>query len=348
MESTSSKRYQICKCLEHSNKFVNAPSRDIEIQIGSCGRHCPFCDAEFSRASNLRVHIKVCKNCTNVTVKLENKGGIVLHHSWKNIESKPLYGLSLQNSSKHSDIQTNTFLTQPSTFLPPKPNRILWIPINPVHEQISMAPTLAILFQPTNSELEQDFPWFNRRDATQISEKLGPAFIEDVGKNERPIIHQNIVTMQIFKHNTHSDVDFWSWKDFQEVIYRNEITKILFNQLRQPQNILILLHWTFDESINEIDFHKIFNILQKVPASYGIPLQCFPNYTEVLNTRAKVGDIRALDSIPSSYRPKTCYPGHFCILQDHKETIHKRTNSCGAEHVLKNQKSTKRFILYFG
>jgi hypothetical protein len=141
--------------------------------------------------------------------------------------------------------------------------------------------------------------------------------------------------MQIFKEASQRSVEVCSWEKFK-AINLDTARAFLYDKTGQLQSTVIFLHWTWEESVNRIDINMLYGDLLNIAAHHGAVLRCFPSQTEALQSRAKLGDMRALDEIAlqaKQYRPKTCYPYQECELQDQEITMHKRTDSCGKDHV---------------
>ncbi|KAF2174846.1 hypothetical protein K469DRAFT_704095 [Zopfia rhizophila CBS 207.26] len=74
-------------------------------------------------------------------------------------------------------------------------HRFIWVPINPLHQSIEGEHSLGIDFLPINAELNDHFPWFNRKDANRAAKELGATFVQNLTELEQPVIYQGIVTM---------------------------------------------------------------------------------------------------------------------------------------------------------
>jgi hypothetical protein len=74
----------------------------------------------------------------------------------------------------------------------------VWVPINPIHKSIASEYSLAIDFVATTAELDR------------FAKELGSAFAENLTDMDRPILHQSVVTMQIFKEASQRSVEVCS------------------------------------------------------------------------------------------------------------------------------------------
>jgi hypothetical protein len=77
-ETNAGPRYTACTCDDHRNVYADLPWTNVELEIASCMRTCPYCGDEFKSAGNLRVHLRGAQyRHRNITVKAEKAG----HHA---------------------------------------------------------------------------------------------------------------------------------------------------------------------------------------------------------------------------------------------------------------------------
>lgn len=163
-------------------------------------------------------------------------------------------------------------------------------------------------------------------------------------------MHRNLAALFILKSHCQATVEPISWEMFQSILdgdSKDIAQEFSLDHTQQPQKTRVLFHWTFEKSLGNIAFSKMCLKLQETAISCAIHLRCLPNLKEILQARAKVGDMKALNAISTISRLKTCYPGQIYSLQGEEETIHKRANSCGKEYVLKVDRGSRRKLACF-
>jgi hypothetical protein len=68
-------RHIACTCDDHRNVYADLPWTDVELEIASCMRTCPYCGEQFKSAGNLRLHLKGAQyRHRNIIVKAEKAG----------------------------------------------------------------------------------------------------------------------------------------------------------------------------------------------------------------------------------------------------------------------------------
>jgi hypothetical protein len=230
----------------------------------------------------------------------------------------------------------------------PPPVQLIWTPLNPCGSKIDWMRTLVVPFRYTVEELPSKLPWLDGGDLEKIKKELGNQFVVNTKGNEQPDVHQGVVTMQILKHISNCKVDVRAWRKFWKAFVEQDETKVMDSRFRdangQALNTIILLHWTEEESWVEDEMCQFYMRLERLRAYHGASIRCIPSYTEALQARGKIQDIRALDEDAikrKQYRPKTCYPGGVCCLSTEEKTVHKRQDSCGKAHVLVKTKGQR-------
>jgi hypothetical protein len=228
----------------------------------------------------------------------------------------------------------------------PSPVQLIWTPLNPGGSKIDWMRTLVVPFRYTVEELPSKLSWLDGRELEKIKKELGNQFAVNIKGNEQPDVHQGVVTMQILKKISNCKVDLRAWHKFWKLFVNQDETTVMNSMFRdangRPLNTVILLHWTDEESWVEDEMCQFYIRFERLQAYHGASIRCIPSYTEALQARGKIQDIRALDENAiktKQYRPKTCYPGGVCCLSTEEKTVHKRQNSCGRAHVVVETKS---------
>lgn len=149
-------------------------------------------------------------------------------------------------------------------------------------------------------------------------------------------MHQVAVSMLILKHLANCNTEVMSWKRFQT--YNLEKAMQHQNTLTEPQTTIFLTHWTWQNSIANAKLEQHYQNMIQIEANLpiGSTIRIFPSIEELNYNNTKIADIRVLDEIAAStgaYRPITCYPYEPCKLQHEEDTVHKRSHSCGGDHV---------------
>jgi hypothetical protein len=222
--------------------------------------------------------------------------------------------------------------------------RVMWVAATPIASQtppMDIEKNLVIKFLKTTDELQQDttLPWFDSTDLNNFRKSLGPAFVQSIKPTQQPDIHQGLVLMQIVKHICDAEVSVHAWndfyKDFVEATELETMKSMLLDHEQKPRSTIILL--SCDTAIClESGMDSLYIRLERLRSCLGARVLPIPSWTEALRARGKIRDLQALDEQAhkrGTWRPVTCYPGGDCSLPDAEETVHKRQESSGGEHV---------------
>ena len=341
-------RYTACDC--HLDDLADIPDKNIILLYGSCARRCVFCPSRFRDAPSVRRHGRKCPESSNILIKQQKHGQFTPYGEYKFCAE---YLLTSRSGHKWwpSETQSNESTIGHALQSNPHITQLIWTPIHPFHKKIHLERSLVISFLPTISELEKKYPWFDGVDLDTIQTELGPAFV--TSRKQQPDIHQGVVTMLLFKELSKCDVVLRKWDRFLRAVMdksETEAMKLFRDANGQPLSTAILLSWTEEKSWLEDEMAQFYQRLERLRAYHGAIIHILPCYTEALQERAKLPDIRALDEIAAKkgqYRPKTCYPGELCCLQKEEKTVHKRQDSCGSDHVRLQMKAHRSSLTCF-
>ncbi|KFY31271.1 hypothetical protein V493_01252 [Pseudogymnoascus sp. VKM F-4281 (FW-2241)] len=72
-----------CACESHRNLYEDWPTRDAELVIGSCMRHCMYCGKNIHMPGNLRTHLIHRHADLNLRIRKEKRSGGKIIPGWK-------------------------------------------------------------------------------------------------------------------------------------------------------------------------------------------------------------------------------------------------------------------------
>ena len=266
---------------------------------------------------------------------------------WR-IKALPWLKIKCLNTAKRKE--RNEFTTP--VMVNPQPRRIIWVaatPIDPETPPSEIEKNLVIKFYKPTKDLHQGSmtPWFNSTDLKRFESALGPAFVQSIGPTEQPDIHQGVVLLQVLKYQCDVEVLVYTWKDFhRDFVDKTELETMRLLLLDRFLDTTVLLYCDATLSL-QTGMDNLYVRLEKLRSCFGARIRAIPSWPEVLRARGKIVDIQALDQQArkrNTWRPVTCYLGGVCVLADHDETVHKRQESSGGEHVQVKRRDENNYL----
>ncbi|KFY76604.1 hypothetical protein V498_09550 [Pseudogymnoascus sp. VKM F-4517 (FW-2822)] len=97
-----------CACESHRYLYGNWPTRDAELVIGSCMRHCMYCDKNIHMPGNLRKHLINTHADLNLRIRKEKRSGGTIIPGWKplpTIQQSPIFKAPLVPRIMTTDLE---------------------------------------------------------------------------------------------------------------------------------------------------------------------------------------------------------------------------------------------------
>jgi hypothetical protein len=210
-------------------------------------------------------------------------------------------------------------------------NKVIWVTY-PDDKPLEDTATLAVQIFPDDRDCLGHAPWLAKAYSMRLKNTVKQL-------DEQYYIHQGLVTILAAGSLDSLSFNPYTWDLLYQQLKGPLFSDACIDGNGKPLRSVLFLHWTTDEPTNPTldQVYEVARTLLKV--KYGTSFRVYPNESEAMQEREKLGDIGVLDEVARSspqefaYRPKTCTGLGACVLRDCDTTVHKRTHSGCAAHV---------------
>jgi hypothetical protein len=163
-------------------------------------------------------------------------------------------------------------------------------------------------------------PWFTKANVQTLNRQLTNAYA--YAEDGTHILHQDIVTMEVLRHDYGHDVIYAETA--------NEAQRHI-RRIRDGDGSRVLAFLHINQFAHPARVAKLYDKL-----THEVSI-LYPTRDEIIWEQGKIYDLQLLDKIArktGAWRPRTCYrTGVACELANRNDTVFKRSHSCAGGHV---------------